>query len=119
VTRKASRVRLIPRGGGSVKKLRIVLAIGATLAWAGVSPVVNGQEVKQQPPDLRMMLTQPQNRVSQDSTAVPNLRDVPMPKIDKPPVAPPVTIIVDDGRCYPGEDGMGSVGQFNRRPRRH
>ena len=100
-----------------MQRLRIVLAIGASLAWAGVGPAVNGQEVKQ-PPDLRMLLTQPQNRVSQDSTGAPDLRDVPMPKIDKPPVLPPVTIIVDDGRCYPGEDGMGSVGQFSRRPRR-
>jgi hypothetical protein len=100
-----------------VNRLRIVLAIGAALAWAGISPAVNGQEVKQQP-DIRMLLTQPQGRVNQESAGVPDLRDMPMPKIDKPPVQPPVTIIVDDGRCYPGEDGMGSVGQFNRRPRR-
>jgi hypothetical protein len=100
-----------------VNRLRIVLAIGAALAWAGISPAVNGQEVKQQP-DIRMLLTQPQGRVNQESVGVPDLRDMPMPKIDKPPVQPPVTIIVDDGRCYPGEDGMGSVGQFNRRPRR-
>jgi hypothetical protein len=101
-----------------MNRLRIVLAVGAALAWAGVSPAVNAQEIKQQP-DIRMLLTQPQGRLSQDSAGVPDLRDVPMPKIDKPPVQPPVTIIVDDGRCYPGEDGMGSVGQFNRRPRRH
>ena len=104
-----------------MKRLRIVIAVGAALAWAGVSPAVNGQEVKQetkQQPDIRMLLTQPQNRLSQESAGAPDLRDVPMPKIDKPPVLPPVTIIVDDGRCYPGEDGMGSVGQFNRRPRR-
>ena len=100
-----------------MKRLRIVLALGAALAWAGVSPAVNGQEAKQQP-DIRMLLIQPQGRVSPESAAVPDLRDMPMPKIDKPPVAPPITIIVDDGRCYPGEDGMGSVGQFNRRPRR-
>jgi hypothetical protein len=100
-----------------MNRLRIVLAVGAALAWAGISPAVNGQEVKQQP-DIRMLLTQPQGRVSQESAAVPDLRDMPMPKIDKPPVLPPVTIIVDDGRCYPGEDGMGSVGPFNRRPRR-
>jgi hypothetical protein len=100
-----------------VNRLRIVLAVGGALAWAGISPAVNGQEVKQQP-DIRMLLTQPQGRVNQESVGVPDLRDMPMPKIDKPPVQPPVTIIVDDGRCYPGEDGMGSVGQFNRRPRR-
>ena len=60
-----------------------------------------------QPPDIRMLLTQPQNRVSADSAGVPDLRDVPMPKMDKPPVQPPITIVVGDPRCYPGEDGMG------------
>jgi hypothetical protein len=80
-------------------------------------PVVNGQEAKQ-PPDIRMLLTQPQGRVTSDALSVPSLRDPPQPKIDKPPVEPPITIVVGDARCYPGEDGFGSVVQPNRRSRR-
>jgi hypothetical protein len=100
-----------------VKKLRISLAVSVALMGAGAVRASDAQEAKQ-PPDIRMLLTQPQDRVAPDAASVPSLRDLPQPKMDKPPVHPPITIIVDDGRCYPGEDGMGSVGQFNRRPRR-
>jgi hypothetical protein len=91
--------------------------MGMVLVAVGGVPVVNGQEAKQ-PPDIRMLLTQPQGRVTSDALSVPSLRDLPQPKMDKPPVEPPITIVVGDARCYPGEDGIGSVVQPNRRSRR-
>lgn len=101
---------------------RIILVGGAALVAVGAVPAVYGlaahaQETKQ-PPDIRMLLTQPQNRVSSDAASPPTLRDLPQPKMDKPPVEPPITIILGDPRCYPGEDGLQSFGQANRR-RRH
>jgi hypothetical protein len=96
---------------------RIVLVVGVALVGSMVPPAVHAQDAKQ-PPDIRMLLTQPQNKVSADSAGVPDLRDAPMPKMDKPPVQPPITIVVGDPRCYPGEDGMGEITRFNRRPRR-
>ena len=106
-----------------MNRIRIVLVVGVALVGAGVVPAVYAQEAKgakeaKQPSDIRMLLTQPQNRVPPDAAAVPDLRDVPMPKMDKPPVRPPITIVVGDPRCYPGEDGMGDFTRFNRRPRR-
>ena len=100
-----------------VTRLRIVLAVSVALVGAGAVRAIDAQETRQ-PPDIRLLLTQPQNRAAPDSAGVPDLRDFPQPKMDKPPVQPPITVILDDGRCYPGEDGMGSVGHFNRRPRR-
>ena len=91
--------------------VRIVLAMSMALVALGVVPAVNGQEARQ-PPDIRMLLTRPQGRVISDALSVPDLRDLPQPKMDKPPVEPPIT------RCYPGEDGFGSVVQPNRRSRR-
>jgi hypothetical protein len=106
-----------------VNRLKIILAVGVALVGAGMVPAVHAQEAKgaqeaKQPPDLRMLLTQPLNRVPADAAAVPDLRDVPMPKMDKPPVQPPITIMLGDPRCYPGEDGLGDFAQFNRRSRR-
>jgi hypothetical protein len=100
-----------------VNPVRIVLAMSTVLVAVGGVPVVNGQEAKQ-PPDIRMLLTQPQGRVTSDALSVPSLRDLPQPKMDKPPVEPPITIVVGDARCYPGEDGFGSVAPPNRRSRR-
>ena len=97
-----------------VNTVKIVLVVGVALVG---SVVVDAQEAKQ-PPDLRMLLTQPLNRVPVDAAAAPDLRDTPMPKMDKPPVQPLITIIVGDPRCYPGEDGLGEFGQLNRRSRR-
>ena len=97
-----------------VNTVKIVLVVGVALVG---SVVVDAQEAKQ-PPDLRMLLTQPLNRVPVDAAAAPDLRDTPMPKMDKPPVQPPITIIMGDPRCYPGEDGLGDFAQFNRRSRR-
>ena len=106
-----------------MNRLRNVLVVGVVLVGAGVVPAAYAQEAKgaqeaKQPPDIRMLLTQPQNRISPDAAAVPDLRDVPMPKMDKPPVQPPITIVVGDPRCYPGEDGFTEFGQRNRRSRR-
>ena len=97
--------------------VRIILVAGAALVAVGTVPAVYGQDAKQ-PPDIRMLLTQPQSRVSSDAASPPTLRDLPQPKMDKPPVEPPITIVVGDPRCYPGEDGLQSFGQANRR-RRH
>jgi hypothetical protein len=106
-----------------VNTAKIVLVVSVVLMGAGVVPAVYAQKVKdaqeaKQSPDIRMLLTQPQNRVLPDAAAVPDLRDLPMPKMDKPPVQPPITIVVGDPRCYPGEDELGGFGQVNRRPRR-
>jgi hypothetical protein len=100
-----------------VSSVRIVVAMSVALVAVGAVPVVNGQEAKQ-PPDIRMLLSQPQGRGALDAASVPSLRDLPQPKMDKPPVEPPITIVVSDPRCYPGEDGIGSVRQLNRRSRR-
>jgi hypothetical protein len=101
-----------------VNPVRIVLAMSMVLVAVGGVPVVNGQEAKQPPPDIRMLLTQPKGRVTSDALSVPSLRDLPQPKMDKPPVEPPITIVVGDARCYPGEDGIDSLVQPNRRSRR-
>ena len=106
-----------------MNRLRNVLVVSVALVGAGVVPAVYAQEAKgaqepKQPPDIRMLLTQPQNRVPPDAAAVPDLRDVPMPKMDKPPVQPPITIVVGDPRCSPGEDVLAGFGQVNRRSRR-
>jgi len=100
-----------------VSRARIILVAGAALVAVGTVSPVYGQDTKQ-PPDIRMLLTQPQNRVSSDAASPPTLRDLPQPKMDKPPVEPPITIILGDPRCYPGEDGLQSFRQANRR-RRH
>ena len=102
--------------------VRVFFVVSVALVAVGTVPAVYGpaahaQETKQ-PPDIRMLLTQPQNRVSSDAASPPTLRDLPQPKMDKPPVEPPITIILGDPRCYPGEDGLQSFGQANRR-RRH
>jgi hypothetical protein len=100
-----------------VSAKRVFLVVGMALVAVGTVSPVYGQDAKQ-PPDIRMLLTQPQNRVSSDAASPPSLRDLPQPKMDKPPVEPPITIVVGDPRCYPGEDGLQSFGQANRR-RRH
>ena len=96
---------------------RVFLAVSVALVAVGIIPAVYAQDAKQ-PPDIRMLLSQPQNRVSSDAASAPSLRDLPQPKMDKPPVEPLITIVVGDPRCYPGEDGLQSFGQANRR-RRH
>jgi hypothetical protein len=102
---------------GTVNTAKIVLVLSVALVGSVVVPAVYAQEAKQ-PPDLRMLLTQPLNRVAPNAAAAPDLRDVPMPKMDKPPVQPPITIMLGDPRCYPGEDGMADFARSNRRSRR-
>jgi len=106
-----------------VNTAKIVIVVGMALVGSVVVPATEAQEAKgpqepKQSPDIRMLLTQPQNRLPADAAGVPDLRDVPMPKMDKPPVQPPITIVVGDPRCYPGEDGMADFTRSNRRSRR-
>jgi len=100
----------------NVNSVRIVLAASVVLVGVGVVPAVDGQEAKPLP-DIRMLLSQPQNRVAPDAAGVADLRDLPQPKMDKPPVEPPFTIVLGDPRCYPGEDGLVGPGQLNRSSR--
>jgi hypothetical protein len=107
-----------------VHRAKIVLVVAAALVGSLAGPPVHAQDSKgpqdaKQAPDIRMLLTQPQNKVSAESAGVPNLRDVPMPKMDKPPVQPTVTIMVGDSRCYPGEDATGETRLLRRPPRPH
>ena len=102
-----------------MSSFRIVIAVSVALVGVGAVPAVHGQETKQPPPDIRMLLTQPKGgRAAPNATSAPDLRDLPQPKMDKPPVEPPITIVVGDPRCYPGEDGIDSFAQANRRRRR-
>src|SRR5512137_2157733 len=96
---------VIPGRGRIVNSVRIVFAVGVVLAGVGFVPAVYGQEAKQ-PADIRMLLSLPQNRIGMDATAGPDLRDLPQPKMDKPPVAPPIRVTVGDPHCRPGEDGL-------------
>jgi hypothetical protein len=85
-----------------MKRTRAVVMVGALVMGAGSIPAAHAQEVKQ-PPDIRMLLTQPSNRLAVTPPA-PELRDLPQGKIDKLSEQLPITVIVGDPRCYPGED---------------
>ena len=101
-----------------MKAVKVVVMVSALLAGIAVTSVVDAQEPRQQP-DLRMLLSQPQGRTAPDASAPPDLRDLPQPKMDKPPVQPPITIIVGgDARCLPGEDDFGNS-RFSRSRRSH
>jgi hypothetical protein len=76
--------------------------VGALVMAAGSIPAAHAQEVKR-PPDIRMLLTQPSNRLAVTPPA-PELRDLPQGKIDKLSEQLPITVILGDPRCYPGED---------------
>jgi hypothetical protein len=99
--------------GRIVNSVWIVFAVGVVLAGVGFVPAVYGQEAKP-PADIRMLLSQPQNRVGVDATAGPDLRDLPPPKMDKPPVVPPVRITVGDPHCRPGEDSPEGLNGISR-----
>jgi hypothetical protein len=79
-----------------------MVVAGAFVLGAGSVPAAHGQEVKQ-PPDIRMLLTQPSTRLS-DSPPAPDLRDLPQAKMDRPANQLPITVTLGDPRCYPGED---------------
>lgn len=85
-----------------MKRARAVLMVGALVMGGGSIPAARAQEVKQ-PPDIRMLLTQPSNRLAVTPPA-PDLRDLPQGKIDKLSEQLPITVILGDPRCYPGED---------------
>src|SRR6266498_4029518 len=85
-----------------MKRARAVFIVGALVMGAGSIPAAHAQEVKP-PPDIRMLLTQPSNRLSVSPPA-PELRDLPQGKIDKLSEQLPITVILGDPRCYPGEE---------------
>ena len=64
-----------------MKTVRAVLVVSALVMGVGGIPASQAQDVKQ-PPDIRMLLTQPSNRLA-DSPPAPDLRDLPQAKIDK------------------------------------
>lgn len=95
-------------------KTALAVLVASTLAMGvGSIPAAHGQDVKQ-PPDIRMLLTQPSNRLA-DSPPAPDLRDLPQAKMDKPSELP-ITVILGDPRCAPGEDGLSDPRQL-RNPR--
>ena len=103
-----------------MKRARAVLMVGALVMGAGSIPAAPAQEVKQ-PPDIRMLLSQPSNRLAV-TPPTPELRDLPQGKIDKLSEQLPITVILGDPRCYPGEDeGLMDPRQLRnpraRRPR--
>lgn len=98
-----------------MKTAKVVLVVGALVVGAGSLPVARAQEVKP-PPDIRMLLTQP-SRLA-DTPPTPELRDLPPAKIDKLSEQPPITVILGDPRCYPGEDGFIDPRQLRSRSRR-
>jgi hypothetical protein len=88
-----------------------MVVAGALVLGAGSVPAAHGQDVKQ-PPDIRMLLTQPSTRLA-DSPPAPDLRDLPRAKMDRPSSQLPITVIVGDPRCYPGEEnGLIDPGQL-------
>jgi len=105
-----------------VKTLTIVMMLSGLIAGLGGISVAQTQDAKPQP-DIRMLLTQPSNRVAApDSPPAPDLRDLPQIKMDKLSDRPsPITVILGDPRCYPGEDEMMDPRQLrnprSRRPR--
>ncbi len=99
----------------------VALVLGALTLGLGSMATAHAQESRPIP-DIRMLLTQPNPRIAPDSPPAPDLRDLPQGKIDKPPTHPPITVIVGDPRCYPGEDGMvdpPQLGRSNRSRRLH
>ena len=90
------------------------LVLGALTLGLGAMATAHAQESRPMP-DIRMMLlTQPNARIAPDSPPAPDLRDLPQGKMDKPPTHPPITVIVGDPRCNPGEDGMVDPSQLGR-----
>ncbi len=86
-----------------MKRAKTTLIVGALVMGVGGIPAAHAQEAKQPPPDIRMLLTQPSNRLSVSPPA-PELRDLPQGKIDKLSEQLPITVILGDPRCYPGEE---------------
>jgi hypothetical protein len=107
-------------GGGRVQTVKIVMVVSVLIAGLGSVPAADAQDSRPQP-DIRMLLTQPTNRVAApDSPPAPDLRELPQVKMDRLSDQPsPITVVVGDPRCYPGEDGMTDPRQLrNSRSRR-
>jgi hypothetical protein len=94
-----------------MKPRTAALAIGALSL--GLGTMAHAQQSRPTP-DIRMLLTQPPPSVTPDSPPIPELRDLPQGKMDKPPTHAPITVIIGDSRCAPGEDGMGDLRQLGR-----
>ena len=92
-------------GGEKVKTAKVVMVVSMLIAGLGSMRAADAQEARQKP-DIRMLLTQPSNRVVPDSPPAPDLRELPQVKMDKVSDQPPITVILGDPRCYPGEDGL-------------
>ena len=99
-----------------MKTAKVVLVMSGLIVGFGGIPAAHSQDARQQP-DIRMLLTQPANRVAPDSPSAPDLRDLPQIKMDKLSDQPPITIIMSDPRCYPGEDGLADPRQLGRNSR--
>ena len=95
-------VRMVGVRIRTINRTRVMVVAGALVLGAGSVPAAHGQDVKQ-PPDIRMLLTQPSTRLS-DSPPTPELRDLPQAKMDRPASQLPITVILGDPRCYPGEE---------------
>jgi hypothetical protein len=67
-----------------------LVVVGAFVLGAGSAPAAHAQEMKQ-PPDIRMLLTQPSTSLS-DSPPAPDLRDLPKAKMDRPATQLPITV---------------------------
>jgi hypothetical protein len=99
-----------------VKRAEVLIAVSVLIVGLGCIPVADAQDAKPQP-DLRLLLTQPSNRVVPTSPPAPDLRELPQVKMDKLSEQPPITVILGDPRCYPGEDGLMDP-RLLRNPRR-
>jgi hypothetical protein len=115
VTEALGLVRMVDVENRTMKTTRGMVVVGVLALVSGIVPAAHAQEVKQ-PPDIRMLLTQPSTRLS-DSPPAPELRDLPKAKMDRPATQPPITVTLGDPRCYPGEeDGLIDPRQL-RNPR--
>ena len=99
-----------------MKTAKVILVVSGLMVGLGSFQAADAQDAGQHP-DIRMLLTQPSNRVAPDSPPAPDLRDLPQVKMDRLSDQPPITIIMSDPRCYPGEDGLADPRQLNRNSR--
>lgn len=99
-----------------MKTAKVLIAVSVLIVGLGCVPAADAQDARPQP-DLRLLLTQPSNRVAPTSPPAPDLRELPQVKMDKLSQQPPITVILGDPRCYPGEDGLMDP-RLLRNPRR-
>lgn len=88
-----------------MKTVKVVTVVSMlTVGLCGI-PAADAQDAKPQP-DIRLLLTQPSNRVVVGSPPAPDVRELPQLKMDKVADQVPITVILGDPRCYPGEEGL-------------